>query len=130
VKCQFANNNKECNANAMENSKYCFSHNPESSEAKLQAVTNGGLAKKKQELLSLEPIEIKTPQDIIALLEDTINRVRKINESGDMPLKVANAIGFLATHLLRAIESSDLDKRLEIVESVIFQRRIQERKVK
>lgn len=130
MKCQFNQNKRECNANAMKDSIYCFSHNPETKKAKIQAVTEGGFAKKRTDLLPLEPLEIKNSQQVIDLLEDTINRIRKVNSEGEMPLKTATAIGFLATHLLKAIESSDLDKRLEIVESVIFQRKIQERKLK
>lgn len=130
MKCQFEKDGKQCNANAMAESKYCFSHNPEASEARLEAITKGGLAKKKEDLIILDRVELKTCEQVIVLLEDTINRIRKVNKSGEMPLKVASTIGFLATHLLRAIESSDLDKRLEIVESVIFQRRVQERKTR
>lgn len=130
MKCQFEKNSKKCNANAMTDSKYCFSHNPEASEAKLQAITKGGFAKKKEVFVSLEPVQLKTCEQVIVLLEDTINRIRKVDEAGDMPLKIANTIGFLATHLLKAIESSDLDKRMEIIESVIFQRRVQKRKLR
>lgn len=130
MKCQFKKDEKECNANAMNESIYCFSHNPKAQKAKLEAVVKGGLAKKQIDLLPLEPIEIKNCEQVISLLEDCINRIRKVNTNGEMPIKVASTIGFLATHLLKAIETSDLDKRLEIVESVMFQRRIQERKLK
>jgi hypothetical protein len=130
MKCQFNQDGKECNSNAMKTSIYCFSHNPEAHEAKIQAVTKGGLAKKQDELLLLDPIELKTSEQVASLLENTINRIRKVSQNGEMPIKVASTIGFLATHLLKAIESSDLDDRLEVVESVILQRRIQERKTK
>jgi hypothetical protein len=128
MKCHFIKEGKQCNANAMSDCEYCFSHNPDASTEKRLAVTKGGLAKKKEEFFSLEPIELKTCEQVIVLLGDTINRIRKVDKNGEMPLKVASTIGFLATHLLRGIESSDLDKRMEIIESVIFERKITQRK--
>ncbi len=52
-------------------------------------------------------------------MEDTINEVR----SGNIPPNIANTVGYLAGHLLKAIEVSSIDKRLEIVESVLIQRK-------
>jgi hypothetical protein len=129
MRCNFINDQQvQCNANAMDDgSGFCFSHNPSARDAKLEAVMKGGLARKKEELLALEPLELKSSVQIISLLEDTINRIRKVDSNGEMSTKTANTVGFLATHLLRAIETSDLDKRLDIVESVIFQRRIRGR---
>ena len=130
MKCSFMKDGKRCNANAMTDREYCFSHNPDASTEKHLAVVKGGLATKKNDLVALEPIELKTCKQVIILLEDTINRIRKVDKNGEMPLKVASTIGFLATHLLRGIESSDLDKRMEIIESVIFERKITQRKLR
>lgn len=130
MQCQFNQNNKQCKANAMANSSYCFSHNPATRKAKQEAVIKGGLAKKHEDLVLLESIELKNPEQVIELLEDTINRIRRVNQEGEMPIKVASTIGFLATHLLRAMETSDLDKRLEIIENAILQRKTQERQLK
>lgn len=124
MKCNFYKDGKRCNANSMSDSLYCFSHNPDASDEKKLAVTKGGLAKRKNDLVSLEPVELKTCEQVVFLLEDTINRIRKVDEDGEMPLKVASTIGFLATHLLKGIQSSELDKRMEIIESVIFERKI------
>lgn len=130
MQCQFNQNNKQCNANAMIGSSYCFSHNPATQEAKQEAVIKGGLAKKQETLTKLDSIELKKPEQVVLLLEDVINRIRKVNQDGEMPLKVASTIGFLATHLLRAMETSDLDKRLAIIENAILQRKTQGRKLK
>jgi hypothetical protein len=49
------------------------------------------------------------------LLEETINRVRQ----GPFDLRTANAIGFLAGILLKAIESGRIEDRLAHLEAVL-----------
>jgi len=102
----------------MKGSDYCFTHNPETKIEKHLAVVKGGLASKRVKL-DLEPLSLKTPQGVAELLEDTINRVR----SGEMPPKIANTIGYLAGHTLKALEVSNLDQRVEMVESIILERK-------
>ena len=109
---------EQCRANAMKNSDYCFAHNPDTQTERHLAVVKGGLNSRRVALY-LEPLSIRTPQEIGLLLEDTINRVR----GGEIPSNIANSIGFLAGHALRALEASDLDQRIEIVESVLSLRR-------
>jgi len=102
----------------MKGSDYCFTHNPETKIEKHLAVVKGGLASKRVKL-DLEPLSLKTPQGVAELLEDTINRVR----SGEMPPNIANTIGYLAGHTLKALEVSNLDQRVEMVESIILERK-------
>jgi hypothetical protein len=102
----------------MKNSDYCFTHNPNTQQEKHLAVVKGGIMSKKVNL-DLEPLNIKTPQEIAILLEDTINGVR----SGKIPPKIAYTIGYLAGHALKALEASNLDQRIEMVESILLQRK-------
>jgi len=102
----------------MKGSDYCFTHNPDTQIEKHLAVVKGGLASKKVKL-DLEPLSIKTPQEVGKLLEDTINGVR----SGEIPPNIANTIGYLAGHALKALEASNLDQRVEMVESILLQRK-------
>jgi len=118
MKCKFIKpDDNQCEANAMENSQYCFSHNPEVSEEKKLAVIKGGLSPKKNNL-DLLPLEIKNVQDVVNLLEDTINKVR----SGKMPVNIANCIGYLSGHLIKALESSEIEERLEELEKIVFKK--------
>jgi hypothetical protein len=57
---------------------------------------------------------LKSIGDVSALLEETINRVRQ----GPFDLRAANAIGFLASTLLKALDQR-LEKRLAHLEAVI-----------
>ena len=119
MRCQFIKDDgEECEAMAMKDATFCFTHNPETQEEKHLAVVKGGENSKKS-ILGLEAVAVQTPQQVIALLESTINGVR----SGEIPPNIANTIGYLAGHMLKAIDVSNLDQRLEMVESVMLERR-------
>jgi len=110
-------NGEQCLAKTMKGSDYCFSHNPDTQIEKHLAVVKGGLASKRIKL-NLVPLSIKTPQEIEKLLEDTINRVR----SGEMPPNIANTIGYLTGHILKAIEASELKEKIAELEAVLIGR--------
>lgn len=112
-------NGEQCNARPMKGSNYCFSHNPNMQVEKHLAVVKGGLASKRVEL-GLEPFSIKNPQEISQLLEDTINGVR----DGRMPPNIANTIGFLSGHALKAMELSKYADKVESVERILMERKI------
>lgn len=103
----------------MQDSDYCFTHNPETKIEKHLAVVKGGLNSKKTNL-SLEPLDVKSANDVTKLLEDTINGVRK----GKIPPKIANTIGYLAGHALKAMEVSKYAEKVESVERILMERKI------
>lgn len=122
--CEFINSetSEQCKGFALE-SGLCFSHDPERKEEKQQAVLKGGQAPKKV-ILNLPPTSIKTVEDVVTILEETINLVR----SGEIPSSnPANTIGFLCSHVLKAIELSQVDNRLDAIDRIILERRISER---
>jgi hypothetical protein len=112
-------NGEQCNASPMKGCNYCFSHNPDTKIEKHLAVVKGGFASKRVEL-GLEPVSIKTPQEISQLLENTINEVR----DGRMPPNIANTIGFLAGHALKAMELFKYADKVESVERILLERKI------
>lgn len=119
MRCQFIKDSGEqCEGMAMKDATFCFTHNPETQEEKHLASVKGGENSKKN-ILDLESVAVQTPQQVVVLLESTINGVR----SGEIPPNIANTIGYLAGHMLKAIEVSNLDQRLEMVESVMLERR-------
>lgn len=119
MRCQFTKDNgQQCEAMAMKDATFCFSHNPETQEEKHLAVVKGGENSKKS-VLGLEPLAMQTPKQVVDLLESTVNGVR----SGEIPPNIANTIGYLAGHALKALEASNLDQRLEVIESVLLQRK-------
>ena len=120
-RCRFIKTDKQkCKAWAMSDSEFCYFHNPDISEAEKKEIqSRGGQANKIKVLKPLLPITIKQGDDVILLLEDTINKVR----AGEIDLRVANSIGYLSGHLLKAIEIAKLEGRVEIIERAILEKR-------
>src|SRR3989344_4843132 len=114
MRCIFIKpNKKRCEANAMAECKHCFYHNPAiSAEEKLEAQIRGGKANKIAIQAPLPAVSVKRTTDVVLLLDDTISRVR----SGELDLRIANTIGYLSGHLIKALEVSDLEARLEELE--------------
>ncbi len=117
MKCTFKKeNNESCNANAMRTSKYCYLHNPEiSEEEKFSTQSNGGKGNVIKVFEPLESIKLQEPSDVVNLLADTINKVR----AGEMDLRVANCIGYLSGHLIKACEVSTLSQKLDSIERAV-----------
>ena len=67
----------------------------------------------------LEYMEIEKPEDIKKLISETINEVR----AGNMDVKIANCIGFLSNHFLKATEVCDISYRIETIERIILERK-------
>ena len=58
-------------------------------------------------------------QDVIRLLSGTINQVRK----GQLDPRVANAVGYLANVLLKAVDQGRVEDRLAALEAVVRAKR-------
>ena len=58
---------------------------------------------------------LRTVSDVIELLSDTINHVRR----GEMDLRVSNSIGYLSGILLNAIEKGSFEERLAGLEAAV-----------
>ncbi|MEI6438001.1 MAG: hypothetical protein WCO69_04545 [Candidatus Omnitrophota bacterium] len=114
LKCShFHEDGKQCGAFALTGKALCFSHDPESREAKLEAVVKGGQTKAKRVTEPLTPVGIKVPQDVVTLLIQTIGELR----SGEVDQKMATTIGFLSGQLLRAFEFARNTHRMDIIEA-------------
>lgn len=118
MRCRFIKpNNQRCEANAMQDNDFCFSHNPETTEAKHSAVIRGGKSPKKN-YNPLPPIELADNKSVVNLLAITINEVRQ----GAIDLRVANCIGYLAGHLIKALEVADLENRVAAMEKIVSEK--------
>jgi len=67
----------------------------------------------------IAPDAVKSVDDVMNLIEDTINAVR----SGSMSVQAASNISRLASLALKGIEVGDLDKKMDLVNSVINDRK-------
>src|SRR6266849_5489623 len=106
--CHQHEDGTNCKAPAQSGKDYCFFHDPAQKEKRAEANRNGGAMRGRREeampLLppNLPPISLKTPAAVAGLYEETINHVRQ----GQIDLRAANTIGYLATMLLTALETT------------------------
>lgn len=105
---------KACGGFAVAGSAYCFAHDPASAEQRHAARRRGGRAGRGATVPESD-VPVRSLADVVALVETTINDVR----AGRVDVKIANAIGVLANVGIRAIERSDLEARLDALESVL-----------
>lgn len=86
--------------------------NDETNEEKLIARVKGG---KNNALVVGEIIEeypIRTSEDIVRLIEDTINLVKR----GTLDIRVVNTIGYLAGVSQKSIKDIEVEQRLKTIE--------------
>ena len=105
-----------CRAAAVTGSDYCFAHDPAMAGEREAARQAGGRVGKTRVLPpETSAVPLSSMADVIALLGLTINEVRR----GELDPKVANAVGYLAATLLRALEQGDIEKRLAELETLV-----------
>jgi hypothetical protein len=103
----------QCQAAALYESEFCFFHDPSRAAERHQAQALGGKQNRMKTLDSGAPnIECHNTEDIIALLTQTINQVRK----GAIDPRIANSVGYLATITIKIFEHNDLENRIEKLE--------------
>jgi len=105
---------RPCGGFAVSGSKYCFAHAPEQAEKRDAARRRGGQAGKVA-VLPASDLPVRSLNDVVGLVEATINEVR----CGRVDVRVANAVGVLANVAIKAIQQGELERRLELLESVL-----------
>jgi hypothetical protein len=118
-KCQFRKKNgHRCDADAQLGKTICVFHDPERTTDGRRARRAGGLNRTRP-AATLPPETpdhaLGTTQDVANLLGDSINRLRR----GELDPRVANAIGYLATVLLRALEQGPMEERMARLEATL-----------
>lgn len=104
-------NGKQCGAFALSGKDLCFSHDPASREAKIDAVTRGGQSNGNKVTEPLTAVTLTTPQDVVTLLAISINEMR----TGQLAPKTASILGFLCGYLLKAMEvTRDVNQKDEV----------------
>ena len=120
-KCEhIKNDGEECQASLMSGSKYCYFHSPEISPEERKISQKRGGENRKIILSSpLDPITLQKPKDVVLLLSETINKVR----TGEMDIKIANCIGVLSGHLTKALELTEVEERVEVIEKAVLKKK-------
>ena len=102
---------KQCRARALSDEEHCALH-AEPGRAK-ELGSKGGRRRTVYRPDALKEFAApKTAADVGDLLAESIIEIR----AGKLDPKVANALGYLGTSLLRALEVADVERRLDLLE--------------
>ena len=105
-----------CRAAALPGSGFCFFHDPAKAEDRRAAQSFGGSQNRMKTLAADTPdVTVADCRDVVALISETINQVRK----GQVDPRVANTVGYLANVLIKAVEQGELEDRLADLEALV-----------
>ena len=102
---------ERCKAYAIEESEYCFAHDPTLAQERAQWRRSGGSKGAKKAALE-EAAGAQTAEEVKGLLGRTIELVR----SGKMDPSTANSIARLCNLQLKAIRETEYEERLRQLE--------------
>ena len=106
---------KRCRAHARTNDRFCFFHSAATLADRGRARRAGGVARSRGAAVlpkDTQDLPLVGTRDICALLAESINQVRR----GQLDPRVANAVGYLASILLGALQQGPLEERMERLE--------------
>ena len=106
---------ERCRANAVHDSASCFFHSPEKAAERTAARRTGGRANRAGARSTVSTWPLTTSSEVASLLAETINHVR----CGELDSKDANAVGYLCTVMLKALEQGDVQEQLVAIENVL-----------
>ena len=116
--CRRTANGKRCKSYPRTNDRFCFFHSPETVHARNKARRAGGIARSgKAQVPPTDgpPKQLRDATEVSEFLSETINQVRV----GKIDPRVANAIGYLASVHLKALEQGPMQERLARIESAL-----------
>jgi hypothetical protein len=117
-KCLFSKpDGTTCQATALSTSTFCFFHAPEKAEARAEAQKKGGRQNRRPAEIPDVPLDSVT--DVVKALATTFNDVR----SGRLDPKTGNCLALLSGQLLKALQTSELEERLEALEKMVAQQK-------
>ena len=110
---QVKRNGQRCAARAQLGSSHCFFHDPASAPTRAAASKRGGERNHVAVLPSTTAdYPLSRAKDAVALLALTINQVLR----GQIDPRIANAVGYLVTVQLKALEQGETEERLATLE--------------
>lgn len=118
-KCRFRKKNGQvCGADAQSGKSVCIFHDPARANDGRRARQAGGLSRSRSAVV----LPADTPDhplggsnEVAQLLGKSINQVRR----GELDPRIANAIGYLAGILLKALEKGPIEERLAHLEAIL-----------
>lgn len=110
--CQHVKNDKQCQAYAITDSDFCFTHDPANAKKRAEARKKGGYNRRVIKNTENEHYPVKSIKDINAILESAINEARSL-ESSQSKLRI---LGYLCQIALKGQELGSLVERVNAAE--------------
>ena len=116
--CRATNERGElCSAPTGAGSEYCFWHDPARGEKRAEARKKGGYNRRRVPTAeSSEPVEVRSCQDILGLVQRGINDTLSLENS----IARSRALGYLAGVALKALEVGEFAERLKALEKAVL----------
>jgi hypothetical protein len=111
------NNGTRCKSPALRDQTVCISHttDPQVVARRHQARVQGGKSRSKPRTvlpMSVGDVRLQSAGDVVALLAETVSQLRR----GQLDNRLASTTGYLCSIVLRAIEGSETERRLQALE--------------
>jgi hypothetical protein len=121
-KCQYLKKTGQaCDADAQTGKRVCVFHDPTRADDGARARWLGGINRSRPST-ALAPdtpdVSLSSTAEVGVLLSESINQLRR----GQLDPRVANAIGYLAGTLLKALDQGHIERRLGELEAVLGSR--------
>jgi len=102
-----------CRSWTVNDSNFCFWHDPGTVQARAEARSKGGRARHGRKLSGgCEPVRIQCAPDVLPILEATVNDLLRLENS----IARARAITYVCATLIKGFEMSELDTRVQVLE--------------
>ena len=111
-------NGKRCEADAQHGKPVCVFHDPSKVAEGTRARRAGGINRNRSAAVlprETADIPLRNTQEVSGLLGESINQLRR----GQLDPRVANAVGYLASILLGALQQGPLEDRLSRLEATL-----------
>lgn len=107
---------RPCQAHALPGSEWCLHHDPALELDRRAARIAGGKARQGRRIGPVGPpaerVQLETVRDVVKLIEQEVNETLQLERS----LNRARTIGYLAAVASKAIEISEIERRIEELE--------------
>ena len=106
-----------CQAPAIDGSEYCFFHAPERAADRQAARVKGAKASPRKTVVLGNDVDLADAESVRALLAGMLREVMGTQTGGRMDIvKKARCAGYLGGILLKAVELSEIEKRITALE--------------
>ena len=111
-----------CGCAPLKSSDFCYFHDPAMADKRRASRAKGGHARHGRHLGDvagdLDPVTIEKPGDVLPVLTDEINALRRLEVS----VARARAVGYLCIAMVRAFDVTRLQQELAALKSVLAAR--------